>query len=184
MFRRLQRLYFLYFSRPAQDRRVYQAIHRGKAAKILEIGVGKGERTLKMLKFAAECVGPERTIEYTGIDLFEAREPQDSPGLALKEAHRLLSKKAAKVRLAPGDPFSALARTANGLGACDLIVISAGICQDSLSRAWFYVPRLLHANTQVLWEQKDTTTGKLAFRSMAHSEIESLAAPTRARRAA
>ena len=50
-----------------------------------------------------------------------------------------------------------LARTANGLGTIDLLVIGADQDADSLARAWFYVPRLLDDNSHVLLEEVNQT---------------------------
>jgi hypothetical protein len=54
------------------------------------------------------------------------------------------------VQLVPGDAFTALARTANALADTDLIVISADQDAAALDLSWFYLPRMLHAASQVV----------------------------------
>ena len=57
-----------------------------------------------------------------------------------------------KIQVIPGDPLSALARSANGLQSTDLLVIAADQDTQSLANAWFYVPRMLHDKSLVLLE--------------------------------
>ncbi len=104
-----------------------------------------------MIQLAAQYTAREQ-VRFTGIDLFEMR-PATSPGLSLKQTHSLLTPSGARVQLVPGDPFSALARTANSLLDTDLVVIRADQDPASLQRAWFYLPRMLHEKSVVLVEQ-------------------------------
>ena len=149
-----------------------------KSTRIVELGIGTGGRTTAILRLAARF-SPEATLHYTGIDLFEARTEKDGPGMRLKDAHRMLQMPGVKAQLVPGDPFSALARMANSLPATDLILISK--CQDheSLEKAWFYVPRMLHDRSIVLQEKADGT----GFEEVARSVIAARASVT-GRRAA
>jgi hypothetical protein len=112
-------------------------------------------------------------VQYTGIDLFEAR-PVGQLGLSLKQAHRALSRSEARVRLIPGDPVTALARSANTLVATDLLIIHADQDAMSLQRAWFYVPRMLHTASVVLW-QEGSVHNHGRFRTVPPREIERLA---------
>ena len=86
---RLKYLYLSYLSRPASDRVLYRAIGRRKMRKILEIGMGPSRRTLRMIDLAGR-VSQGESVRYAAIDLFEARSPESTPGLPLKETHRLL----------------------------------------------------------------------------------------------
>ena len=147
---RLHYLWLAYFSRPAHERALYRLIRREKPRQIVELGIGDGQRTMRMIRAAARFAGGDQ-IRYTGIDLFEAR-PAGAPGLSLKDAHRLLKRSGARVQLVPGDPLSALTRAANALGNTDLMVISASHDEAALRQAWFYVPRMLHARSCVLWD--------------------------------
>ena len=146
--------YLLHFSKPAENRPVYRTLLNQKPTRIVELGLGDGQRTIQMLQKASR-LSPEATIKYTGIDLFEARSPEQGPGMSLKDAHRTLKMPNVKIQLVPGDPFSALARMANTLPDTDLLIISK--CQDSasLERAWFYVPRMLHSQSVILHEKAD-----------------------------
>lgn len=186
----LKYLYLAYFSQPASDRSLYRAIRRNKVRRILEIGVGTGDRALRMINLALRGKSAE-PVEYAGIDLFESRQEHD--GLSLKLAHRKLSQTAARIRLVPGDVYSALARTANVLAnQIDLIVISADQDPGSLAKAWFYVPRMLHAQSLVYREEvagavtPDVIVQKPGknLRLVPRAEIDELARPQLRRRAA
>ncbi len=179
---RLRYLYLAYFSKPVSDRALYRAIWRRGARKILEIGIGTPERSIRMIELARRASGGE-AVRYVAIDLFEARAPQGAQSLPLKEAHRLLHASGANVQLVPGDPTSALKRTANSLGKIDLVVLAA--CHDakSLEGAWFYLPRLMHDGTVVLLESVTEGSGELSFSQLSPAEIESRGNTTRRRAA-
>ena len=174
--------YFYYLSQPALYRPLYKTIYRGKSQKIMELGIGTGQRALRMIEVAA-LSRPAAEIQYTGIDLFEARSAGDGPGLSLKSAHCLIKATGARIRLVPGDPLSALARVANTLGPTDLIVISHRQDPESLAGAWFYLPRLLHPGSVVFTEQEDPS-GELVLRVITPVEIEELAGGAVGRRVA
>lgn len=163
-----------YFSKPAGDRIVYRAIRRTRARKILELGLREGRRARRIIEAATR--GAAESVSYTGIDLFELRPPAENDGLSLKEAHSLLKPTRARVRLIPGDPFAALARMANEIGPCDLIVIASDQPAESLERAWFYVPRLLHATTNVFIERPGSEQAATRCELLAHDEIRRRAA--------
>ena len=121
---RLRLLYLSRFSQPAIDRPIYRAIRQRPVEKIVELGIGDCQRTLRMLEIAGiHC--PPAEICYAGIDLFETRRPGDGPPLTLKRAFQLLRATGARIRLIPGDPFTALSGAANLLAATDLLVVSA-----------------------------------------------------------
>jgi hypothetical protein len=165
-------LYFAYFSKPKADRKLYRAIRRQRCRRFLEIGLGNGRRAFRMLDVAAGC-HPREELRYCGIDLFESR-PADSPGLTLKDAHRLFKTKGIKAQFGPGDPYSALARAANGLREIDLVLISADQDAESLERAWFYLPRTLHASSLVFWEQTNPA-GETSLLILSRAEVEARA---------
>jgi hypothetical protein len=126
-------------------------IRKHQPLSIVELGIGRAVRSQRMLQQAARY-SPDEKIRYTGIDLFEGREVPGS-GLALKEAHRLLKACGGRVHLVPGDPLSALSRTANSLLGTDLLVIGADQDERSLEQAWFYVPRMLRDDAIVVLEE-------------------------------
>lgn len=172
-----------WFSKPKGNRLAYRSIRRLRAGRILELGMGLGERAVRMIRLAA-ADHPQRRIEYSAIDLFEMRTSEDGAGLSLKLAHRKLAETSAKVRLIPGDPYSALARMANSLGPQDLVIISADQPGEALARAWFYVPRVLAPAAIVLIEGASARPGELELRLMPRAEIEQLARAATPRRAA
>jgi len=127
---------------------------------------------------------PVREIRYTGVDLFEARTPSGGPGMTLKTAHRLLTATGARIQLLPGDPYTALARTANSLAGTELVVVSARHDPDLLARAWFYLPRMLAERAQVWIEEARGPGGPAVLRPVGGDEIEARAAAAWRRRAA
>ena len=180
---RIKYAYYAYFAKPKSERLLYREIRRMRPARIVELGVANQRRTTRMLEVAARFA--TGSVEYTGIDLFEAR-GQAAGVLSLKAAHRVLKPLAERVRLLPGDPYMALSMAANSLSNTDLLVISADQDADSLARAWFYVPRMLHAQTLVLQEQLVTgETPGTRLVPLLRTEIEQwAAAQTKARRRA
>lgn len=179
---RLRVFHLSHLSKPAGDRPVYQAVHSSGARKILTVGLGDGLRAMRMIEIAGHC-NPPRRIQFTALDPFEARSATDGPGMSLKRAHRMLAATGAQIRLVPGDPFLELGRVANALGQVDLMVISSRLDTQYLGRAWFYVPRLLHARSQVFLKTL-LPLGRTALRLVNRSEIEHLAAAATRRRAA
>ncbi len=164
----LRSAHLVYVASPAGERLIYREIPRRQTRKILELGVGVGQRARRMIEAAQrEAVGP---VSYAGVDLFELR-PATDDHLTLKQAHALLKPSGARVRLIPGDPFSALARMANEIGPCDLIVVAADQPEESLQRAWFWVPRLLHAGTVVFEQGRDLPGSPGQFTLVSHEEV-------------
>lgn len=171
--RRLRYLYLAYLSHPKADRAIYRAIRRGQVRRIVEMGIGDGRRAERMISLARSW-GTDKPIRYTAIDPFELRAEQDGPGLSLKTAYRKLKATGAKVQVVPGDPLTALARVANSLTGTDLLLISADQDDVSLQQAWFYVPRMLHAASQVFFEEIDDSGAR--WRPVSRQQIEKLAA--------
>ena len=179
---RLQAFYFSYLSSPTGNRPIYREICRRRVRTILELGVGNGQRAVRMIKLAG-LFRPPPDIEFYGIDLFESRTAADGPGMSLKMAHRILGSTGAKIQLIPGDPYAGLARSANSLGKLDLMVVSARLHPRSLGPAWFYVPRLLHDRTLVFQEQL-RPGGRTSLHLLSSDELAALAAASVVRRAA
>jgi hypothetical protein len=140
------------------------------------------QRPLRLIDVARRA-GAARSVRFVAVDLFEAR-PADQPGLALKEAYRILKQTGAQVQLIPGDVASALARWANTLGRVDLVLITVDHEQGSLGGAWFYVPRMLHAKSLVYLETRVPDSDATIWRLVSLADVEALAADNRPRRAA
>jgi hypothetical protein len=174
-------IYLRYFSKPVAERQIYRLIHKLKPAKILELGIGRGQRAQRMIS-AAQRYRPAADMRYAGFDLFEGR-GVDAGGerITLKDAHVMLKATGVRSQLVPGDLYGGLARAANGLRDNDLVLISADQDSESLERAWFYLPRMLHANSVVLRETPDAD-GAICWRQIAIDQIEGLAARQQARR--
>ena len=168
--------WLLYFSQPAPDRFLYKAIKGKVIRSVVEIGIGNGLRTQRML----EVLLWQRTnepLKYTGIDLFEARSGTQ-PGLPLKAAFQDLRRPGVQVKLVPGDPYNALIRAANGLVGTDLLLISADQDRESLERAWTYMPRMLHTGSLIVEEDSDPKSGKTSYRRLTLLDVQRNAAVT------
>ena len=179
--------YLLYFAQPAPDRALFWAVKRKPIRAIVELGIGLGETAHHRTERLLEVAGWRRAclpLAYTGIDLFESR-PTHQPRLTLKQAFHDLRATGAKTRLVPGDPYSALVRTANSLTGTDLLIISTDLDADSLAQAWRFVPRMIHPQTLVFQHDARPGLDKETWRQLKHEEVHQLAAANRAiRRAA
>ena len=144
-----KKLWLLRCSRAKGERPLVRSIVDSRPKKILELGLGDLSRTPNMLALASQVSdGP---IHYVGLDRFEARLPEDPPGVTLKEAHSRLQN-FGRVQLVPGNPDSTLARLCNHLGWFDLIFVSAAIDQTTVSRCWFFLQRLTRPHTVIFQE--------------------------------
>ncbi len=180
---RLRSLYLTRFSRPAVYRPIYQAIRRDGLRRIVELGVGSGDRAWRMIEIAVGK-GSAENVVYTGVDLFEMRAPEDGEGLSIKLAHRKLVPSGAKIRLLPGDAYSALARAANMLGLADLVVVAGDQDPAVLEKSWYYIERLLHDRTHVFWQESAAADAEAPFRPVARTEVRQLASAVAPRRRA
>jgi len=181
----LKAFWLAYLSQPASDRAIYRAIRRRKFRRIMEIGLGDGGRALRMIGLARRYWGADE-IRYVGVDLFEAGSAEAGPNLTLKQAHRLLRRTGVRSHLVPGDPFQALARTANSLAGNELVLISMREAAESLERAWFYLPRMLAPEALVLVARPGDGSGEKepVWQPVSRDEILALAAAASRRRAA
>lgn len=149
----LKYLHLAYFAKPVADRTVYRSIRNTRAGNLAVIGVGSGELARKMIQLASDFTSRPQ-VRFTGIDLFEMRGASKG-ALTLKQAHRFFAPFKARIQLVPGDPCTALARIANSLPDIDLVVVRGDQDLESLERAWFYLPRMLHETSVVLVEHVD-----------------------------
>ncbi len=173
----LQVLYYCHLAAPSSDRVLYQAIRRNQARKILELGIGTGSRAARLIWMAQRHQAPGE-VRYVGFDPFEARTAWDGPGITLKLAYRTLRATGARVQLLPGEPLAVLAQAANNVGPVDLLIFSARLDPNLLAETWFYVPRLLHPQSEVYVETQ-LTGSQRQVRRVEPSEIAALAATRR-----
>jgi hypothetical protein len=165
--------YLSYLSKPSSDRQIYRAIVQKRPHRILEVGIAEGKRALRIIDAAARFTA-RSDIQYVGMDPFEARTEQEGPGLTLINAHRLLTRTGAHVKLIPGDPLKSLARAANDLGQFDIMIVSPQNDAERLSRVWYFVPRLLHAQSRIFVEHN--AYGGKTLQTVSLHEIEQWAA--------
>jgi hypothetical protein len=169
--RLLRSLYLLYLSQPASRRGLYKAVRARPVRSIVELGIGLGGRTERILEIAGWRA---ESLRYTGVDLFEAR-PGGAQGISLKEAFAQLQLPGVRVQLVPGDPYTALLRVANALVGTDLLLISANQDPESLARAWTWVPRMLTPTSLVFLEEAGAKAGETHWRQVPSDEIQRLA---------
>ena len=180
---RVWAFHLAHMSKPAEDRPIYQQILKGHVRRILELGLGVGERSLRLIETASKVHGA-REVYYTGIDPFEGRDSLEGMGLTLKGAHQKLTQTGAHVRLVPGDAFAGVARIANSLKDVDLVIVSGDQPADVLNRTWFYFPRMIHADSRVFL-QKPCGPGEIApYDEIGAKEIAVWAGRTQRRAAA
>jgi predicted O-methyltransferase YrrM len=170
--------YLLHFSNPPTDRAIYQAVHRRRIQRIIELGVGTGQRAVRLIEVASRHF-PASQISYTGLDPFEARRAEDGPGLTLKRAHHLLHATGARIRLVPGDPLSVFSAKANELGVADLVLIGWPVDRGLLPRTTYYLRRMLHDGSLVLLEDPMQPSAAKAVKILSLDRIDSLAATYR-----
>ena len=174
MLNRFRRLYWCYFSKPQAARTLYRAVCRTRAISIVELGITDPDRSLRLIQLATGF-SPDRPVCYTAIDPFDARREGQSP-LTLKGAHRLFSATSAKIKLVPGLPEESLGSVANTLLDTDLVVFAHDVAVDPAARLWFFLPRLLHAQSRILRHGRPSEEDlHPAFSEIEHAEIARLA---------
>ncbi len=185
----LKALWLSYFSQPATDRLIYRTIRKRKLRKFLEVGMGDGQRALRIISLA-QRYQPGVEIDYAAIDLFEARPSSAAAAaLPLKEAHRQLRAAGARAYLIPGEPNDAIARVANSLSGVELVLFTGDGPIENFGRAWFFLPRMLAPNAIVLLSGTDGAAAPgdastaAPWRVLSHAEIQSLATCPRRRAA-
>lgn len=173
--------YLAFVSQPKCDRELYRLVKARRVCRIVEVGISNIARTAILIEVAQRYAGDQKVC-YAGLDWFDARSGELAP-LSLKQAHYTLQATGAQARLVPGPPGGSLAAVANAHQNTDLLIISQAVADEDLSRAWFYVPRMLRDHSIVLREQVDAV-GKLSFTRLSASELAERAGRAAPRRAA
>ncbi len=174
MLNRFRQLYWCYFSKPKAARTLYRAVCRTRATSVGELGITDPDLSLRLIQLATKF-SPDRPVCYTAIDPFDARHEGQSP-LTLKSAHRLFSAASAKIKLVPGIPEESLGAVANTLLDTDLVIFAHDVALDPAARLWFFLPRLLHAESRILRHGRPSEEDSHpAFSEIEHAEIARLA---------
>jgi hypothetical protein len=142
--------------------------------KIAELGVGNGQRALRMIEAAKRTSAPT-DVHYVGLDLFEGRADSSGPAVSLKAAYQLLRTTDVRIQLIPGNPSESLMRVANSLGKLDLLIVPGEYDAAEHARLWFFVPRLLHERSLVFVDSA-LPDGQRFLRLKSRPEIDRLAA--------
>lgn len=146
----LQKLYWMRFSKPVEERALYKHLVEHPVASVLEIGVGNGARMQRIAKLVQLPAGAAH-LRYIGIDEFESA--QDSaPRLSLKQAHQMATQLGLKASLIPGDHKSAIPRVAHKMGAVDLVIVNGGLNPQEPSVGFIgtWLNRLAHSESTVI----------------------------------
>ena len=136
------------FSQPTHHRALYRGVATDNVRRIVEIGVGNGERTSHLIASILRQHDAS-DVRYAGIDLFEAGGDASIP---LKEFHAKLKPFKINLRVVPGVAATALQRTANDLRGTDWVIISGDQPTESIDAAWHFLPRMLHQKSKVWME--------------------------------
>ncbi len=175
-FSKLGFLHLTRLSKPVADRAIYRMVRKQSFRSIVEVGLGDGTRCLNLIRLANQFCG--QPVRYTGIDLFEARDPSQPP-LKLIEMHKVLKATPAKVQLVPGELGSALVRIANSHLRTDLVIVSFGYDSEALDQSIRFVPRMLHSGSQFLIqrapEQEFESLNRLEIERWAEESTDSVA---------
>ncbi len=147
----LKAFWLKWFSKPLSDRPLYKSVCQHRPRKLMLLGLGDGQRVIRLISLTQKFHLADQ-VEFVGIDRFDSR-PVDVPHFTLKQAHQLLRTTSARIKLIPGDPREALVRAANSLQGIELVLISSDQDAESLSQAWFYLPRTLTTNALILREE-------------------------------
>lgn len=165
----LVRYYWLiYFSQPAADRKIYEALAKRPVLSILEIGLGDRLRQQRLFDLCADKLTSEQRLRYYAVDMFDTR-PQGVPKFTLKQAHATIKHERVQVQLIPGDPLSAITRVANTVKDLDCIIISGDQNQTLVDEAWRYLPRMINTTT-ILFRETPLAKGS-EFKILGHKEI-------------
>lgn len=175
------------FSKPTNDRVAYRAIKKNKCRSLVEIGLGDGVRCERMIRIAQKYSGAS-TVRYTGIDLFEERDPSQT-SMKLIEMHRQLNGLGAKAQLVPGDFANSIQRIANSHLRTDLLVMQFDTTSDAFDdegfvSAWRFLPRMLHASSLVMLFYPNDEYEVFNFVDVENKDRELSASSEEARRAA
>ena len=177
----LRSLWLTRLSKPAGERTIYRHALKTPPRRILELGIGTLGRTERLLEVAAAAT-PTADLTYVGLDRFESRSPTDPPGVSLKQAHQRLHS-LARVQLVPGNSDTSLSRLCNHLGLFDLILISADNDPRHIERSWFFIQRIVSAQTTILVELPASGSQPGAWKSIDKARVNELASRTLLKRA-
>jgi hypothetical protein len=175
---RLNFLYLAYASKPKAERLLYRAVRRRRISRIVEFGMTSLLRSRRLIE-VAQRYAPPRTVCFTGVDPFEAAAVHGAAGTAprqtLIDVFRALRPTGASVRLLPGTLAGVLPDAANTLPGTDLLLMATTVSEADMAEAWFYLPRMLHAGSLVLWERASPGS-EVTFEPVPLAQIQSLAA--------
>ncbi len=158
------RIRYSYIAKPLEERPLFREFLRRPISRVVEIGLGDGDRAERLIRLAIKLAG--RHVTYTGIDPFESAAAGE-PRMLYKEAYKRLNYAGCSCKLVPGDPRAALTRVANTLSGTELLVIAAGA--EEMRGAWRYVPRMLAAESRIFLMEPGR-----GFRSVDQRELTEL----------
>ena len=175
--------YLSHLSKPSADRSVYRAIGRAPVEKVLELGMGgAGRRAQRIIELTRLLPNAPR-LRYTAIDLFETNPSPTGTQIPLKAVYQQLRATGSAVQLLPGNPLQVLSLWANSLPRFDLVLISPCWEPACLAAAWFYLPRITHADSLIFLEEI-SARGRSNMRQIGADELAQLASAAASQRRA
>ncbi len=153
-----QKLQIRHFSKPASDRPLLVHLLDHPVRSILEIGIGNGERTQRVIDLA-HLPSDVAQLRYCGVDPFESA-PEGRAHLKLKQAHRLLSERGVKAHLVPGELHASLMRVTHTVQPSELVIIDHGYgVHSELGQALNqWLPRLATEDAVIFARAQSTDT--------------------------
>lgn len=177
----LKYVYLARFSKPRSERQLYRFLKVRRVSRIVEVGISSVDRTLAVIG-VAQRYAADGKVTYTGLDWFEGR-AKELPKVTLKQTYTQLQATGAQIRLVPGEPGRSISAVANSHQHTGLLLISSAVSDSSLDTSWFYVPRMLDAETLVVRERPGED-GEPVFAMLEHDRIVEWAGGRTTRKAA
>ena len=136
---RLEFAQYCYFLRPVAERALHRLIQKRKPGTVIEIGLGDGERSVRLIKSVLRF--RPHGGRYYGIDPFEAN--ADRPHISLKEAYLRLRRLQCEATFFPGHPAIVIPNVANQITDVELLVVGPEVDASDLVDTFPFWPRML-----------------------------------------
>jgi hypothetical protein len=145
----------LHFSQPAGDRALYKAVRGRRIASVLEVHVGRGQRSRQLVEWLHRQ-SELPSIRYAAIDAFDLGGADHQ---TLKQFHATLGKLGAKPLPVPhtGNLAVALKRVVHTIGSVDLLILDCPPEEYLEPSAATVLPRLVHPQTIVMGQCAETS---------------------------
>ena len=136
---------------------LYDTVKKKKCKKIMEIGVYKGERAIRMIRTAQTFCTPNE-IEYYGFDLFEMmndeifKQEVSKKPFTLEQVKSKLEKTGSQITLFRGFTEKTLPEALPSLPIMDLVFIDGGHSIETIKNDWYWTQQIMDNNTIVIFD--------------------------------